>query len=145
MIQARLREGGDGRWLNPARDIVNSYPGMLRAALKSFTDFQGDETCTREEMMLAASAVGKTVAHIIKVPTLLEEARKLLWDLEQAHPRAMPKIEKAVLYVLHGNYAAWISEARPKTVDDATIPTIGLDDVSNYFAQEALNPGTGKL
>lgn len=145
MLQVRLREGGDGRWLNPARDLVNSYPGMLRAALKSFTDFQGDDSCTRDEMMQAGAAIGKTVAKIIKEPTPLEEARKLLWDLEEAHPRAWPKIQKAVVYVLHGNFAAWIADARPKTADDASIPTIGLDDVSNYFAQEALKPGTGKL
>lgn len=135
MIQMRLKEGAGNRWFNPARDLAYLWPLIVRRALTSFDDFQGIPECSRDEMLAAAGAYGKLLTHVIKAPVAFDEAQKGLIEIEEKHPAAMKLIEHRAFHVIHGVYAAWIADAKPKAGTDAEIPVYGLDEVADQLAR----------
>jgi len=136
MLQVRLKEGGDKKWFNPARDITNIMPGLVRAALRSFDEFDGSADCTKEELNATAGELGLMFKWIVDEPVGHDDAKARFEEIMKAHPAASSLISQKFMLVLTGLYAAWIADVKPKTDDDARIPTIGLSDVIDYLLAE---------
>jgi hypothetical protein len=136
MLQVRLKEGGDKKWFNPARDITNIMPGLVRAALRSFDEFEGSPDCSAQELMTTAQELGLMFKWIIDEPVSHEDAKKRFEEITKAHPAASKLISQKFMLVLTGIYAVWIADVKPKSEDDAKIPTIGLSDVIDYLLSE---------
>jgi hypothetical protein len=134
MLQIRLKEGGDRRWFNPARDITNCLPVIVRVGLRSFNDFEGVPGCSREELVETAQELGELFLWIIKEPVDHVMAQDRLKALMDKHPVAMRMVSDKFLHVLVGVYAAWIADTKPKTEDDAQIPTVGIADIMAQLA-----------
>jgi hypothetical protein len=132
----RLKEGGDKKWFNPARDITNIMPGLVRSALRSFDEFEGTSDCSADELVATANELGLMFKWIIDEPVSHEDAKKRFEEIAMAHPAASKMISQKFMLVLVGVYAAWIADVKPKSEDDAKIPTIGLSDVMDYLLAE---------
>jgi hypothetical protein len=137
MLQIRLKEGGDKRWFNPARDICNVWPKILKKALISFDDFQGIEGCSKEQLSETAGKLGKLITRIIQEPVDYEMAAKELKELDQSCPAGMSEIYRVSFHTLHGIFATWIADAKPKTEEDYEIPIVGLDTIAETLARGA--------
>lgn len=142
MLQIRLKEGSgnEKRWFNPSRDLVNCWPSLLRNALRAQDEFQGNESCTREQMIECGGELGKLIVRIVKTPVSPDDAQKGLKEIEAKYPGAMTIIKHTAFHTLHGAFATWVLDAKPKTDDDASIPVIGLDDIAERIARGANKP-----
>jgi len=136
MLQMRLKEGGDKKWFNPIRDITNIMPGLVRAALRSFDEFEGTSDCSKEELVATAGELGLMFKWIVDEPVDHEEAKKKFEEITKAHSAASKLISQKFMLALTGIYTAWIADVKPKSEDDAKIPTIGLSDVIDYLLAE---------
>lgn len=137
MLQIRLKEGSDKRWFNPQRDIAYLWPLLIRKSLMSFDDFQGTPECSLEELTATAGEYGALMARIITTPVMHDAAQQALQEIESRHPAAMNLIKNRAFHVLHGVYAAWIADAKPKAGTDAEIPVYGLEQVATQLAKAA--------
>jgi hypothetical protein len=145
MLQLRLKEGSDKRWFNPHRDIVNILPMLIKKSLMSFDEFNGVEGCTRDQLLDTARDIGKLVVHIIKNPVDHAEASKALLEIEGRCPIAFQLVSTRLAHVLVGAYTAFIADAKPKTLTDAELPTVGLEEIADQIARAAakkLNDGS---
>lgn len=136
-MQMRVKEGVDKRWFNPSRDLVNCWPALMRSALQAQDDFQGNIICDREQMLACGGALGKLLANMIKTPIMPDEAQAQLKEICTKYPGAMAILEHAAFQIFHGVWAAWLMDAKPKTVGDAEIPTYGLDEIMDKIARAA--------
>jgi hypothetical protein len=143
MLQIRLKEGGDKKWFNPARDITNIMPGLVRAALRSFDEFDGTSDCSTEELTTTAGELGQMFKWIIDEPVDHEEAKNRVTEIMKAHPAASKLISQKFLTVLTGMYAVWVADVKPKSEDDAKIPTMGLADIVDYLLADKVYMACG--
>jgi hypothetical protein len=134
MLQMRMK-GSTGQFYNPQRDLVYIWPRAIRAALKAFDNFEGDEHCTKDELCNAAGEMARTFSAIVKDPTMPEQASKMMLDMDAKYPNAMPKIHSALFHAVVGVWTGWTMDVRPKTADDASIPTLGLDDIAEMMSR----------
>lgn len=134
MLQVRLREGNKS-WFNPARDMVNMWPMLLKKTLVSFDDFAGVEGCSRDQMCQFASGYGKLVAKIIKEPVDHVMAQDDLKKLEADCPACAELVAHKAFHVLTGVFAAWVADAKPKTAGDAELPVLGLNEIAETLAR----------
>ena len=133
MLQMRLREGNNRQWFNPARDIANIMPPLVRAALQSFDGFEGTPECSAEELVTTAGEFGLLYKKIISEPVDIEAVKSGIAKIEQDHPVAFSMISKKFLTVLTGLFASWIVDVKPKAEGDDQIPTVGLDSIRDYL------------
>lgn len=140
MLQVRLREGSDKRWFNPGRDMVQVWPMMLRKTLQSFDTFEGNERCSREQLVNTASKWGMAVARAIKEPVDHEMASKELLEIEAECPEAFSMISRVAMHAFHGVYVAWLADAKPKCESDSDIPIVGLDQIAEKISRGAQKP-----
>ncbi len=139
-MQIRLKEGsalGERRWFNPERDIVNAWPPLLRKTLESFQDFKGVDGCSMEQLSVAAGSLGKQIVKIIREPVDHELVTAELQEWHAACPACADEIMRRAFTVLHGVYAAWVVDAKPKTDVDQEIPTVGLGQIAAWLAKNA--------
>ncbi len=135
VLQLRVK-GSTGQFYNPGRDMAYIWPKAVRAAVYAFDKFEGDSTCSKEEMCAAAEGLARLTATIIMHPTMPADTSTGLMDLDKKFPNAMPKIKNALFHSAFGVFTAWTMDVRPKTSDDPSIPTVGLDEVAEFMARE---------
>lgn len=135
MLQIRLKEGNK-QWFNPARDLVNVTPGLVRAALTSFDDFQGNDKCSREEMLAAASGLALIFKAVIEQPVDPVDVNEKYDELAAKFPAAMNMIGGKFMRVLTVMFAAWVIDAKPKTDGDAEITKVSMDAIIEYLTSE---------
>jgi len=136
MLQVRLREGGDKSWFNPARDVTNVMPGLIRLALRSFDDFEGTVQCSKDELITTAGEIGLMFKWIIDEPVDGITAKQRFDEIAAAHPVAVDLISRKFMLVLTGIFATWLADVKPKSDDDAEIPTMGMDSIVDYLLSE---------
>lgn len=140
-MQMRSKDGTDKRWFDPERDFVYAFPRLLRSALTTFEDFQGTPECSREDLCKIGGKLGKMIASAAKSPVKPDDFQKELDELRASCPAGFNLLSSVVTYMLIGVYPRWCADVRPRTPEDAEIPTQDLEDVIARFARGAAASG----
>lgn len=140
MLQFRMKEGGDDkRFYNPNRDMVYCWPRALRRALIAFDKFEGDERCSKDEMLEAATALAKFTSKCIKEPTMPDMIGPEISEIDAKYPNAMPLIKNALYHAVFSVWVGWTMDVRPKVHTDDPIPTESLDILAERLARESFS------
>jgi hypothetical protein len=111
-------------------------PGIIRLALRSFDDFEGTAQCSKDELIATAGEIGTMFKWIIDEPVDGPTAKQRFEEIAAAHPAAVDLISRKFMLVLTGIFATWLADVKPKSDDDAEIPTMGMDSIVDYLLSE---------